>query len=233
MARRCCFSKKCRAIGISRGARRGSTRQDTSKRRAEITEETQRLLRLSAWNIFNVPGVADRVRSLQAERERLHEQQNTGVPDAPFSKNWHELSFKRMLRWAAENGYDRLDGPAGEQQAERYDLSKHINTLTYNNDHSLVAYDKQDNEVMRKKVSSGRIGGSYWQRGRSEITGTKTNVWGAIRNKATLRRRSQDRRRGHEGFLQTRSYRTSPTSTPRSGEPRWGRAASRVHPKVG
>lgn len=53
----------------------------------------------------------------------------TGVPDAPFKKTWHELAMKRMLRYAAENGYDRLSWTTGAQQAERYDLSKQVDKV--------------------------------------------------------------------------------------------------------
>jgi hypothetical protein len=51
------------------------------------------------------------------------------VPSAPFSKTWPELAFKRMLRWAAENGFDSVAWTTGEQQAARYDLSKQIARL--------------------------------------------------------------------------------------------------------
>ena len=34
-------------------------------------------------------------------------QQSQLVPDAPFKTTWHELTMKRMIRYAAENGYDR------------------------------------------------------------------------------------------------------------------------------
>ncbi len=37
-----------------------------------------------------------------------------GVPDAPFKKSWHELALKRMIREAAEKGYDRLSWTSGE-----------------------------------------------------------------------------------------------------------------------
>ncbi len=53
------------------------------------------------------------------------------VPPAPFSKTWHELAFKRMLRWAVENRFDAVAWTTGEQQAERYDLSKQLETLYY------------------------------------------------------------------------------------------------------
>ena len=63
-------------------------------------------------------------REAQPVYDRL--EQGDAVPDAPFKKTWHELAFKRMLRYAAENGYDKLAWTTGEQQAERYDLSKKV-----------------------------------------------------------------------------------------------------------
>jgi hypothetical protein len=54
------------------------------------------------------------------------------VPDAPFKTTWPMLAFKRMVRWAAENGFDRIAWTTGEQQAARYDLSKLISNIDYN-----------------------------------------------------------------------------------------------------
>lgn len=51
------------------------------------------------------------------------------VPDAPFDKNWHELAFKRMLRYAAENGYNHLAWTTGTQQAERYNIGNTISDI--------------------------------------------------------------------------------------------------------
>ena len=53
------------------------------------------------------------------------------VPDAPFDKNWHELAMKRMLRYAAENGYDKVAWTKGEQQAKRYDLAAVVDNIAY------------------------------------------------------------------------------------------------------
>ena len=52
-----------------------------------------------------------------------------GIPGAPFEKNWHELAMKRMLRLAAEEGFDYVAWTTGEQQADRYDLSKSIESI--------------------------------------------------------------------------------------------------------
>lgn len=43
-----------------------------------------------------------------------------GPPSAPFLSNWPEVSLKRMIRWAAENGYDRLAWTKGVTQVERW-----------------------------------------------------------------------------------------------------------------
>jgi hypothetical protein len=46
---------------------------------------------------------------------------NFAPPDAPFKKNWHELSMKRILDYAAENGYDSVAITPGVQQVKRYE----------------------------------------------------------------------------------------------------------------
>jgi hypothetical protein len=78
---------------------------------------------------------------------------NPGVPNAPFKSDWHELVIKRMLRHAAENGYDRLAWTTGDQQAARYDLSKHIGRVTYDpTDNTLQAFDPDGKNVLLETV---------------------------------------------------------------------------------
>lgn len=58
---------------------------------------------------------------------------DSAVPDAPFkgTDEWAMLAFKRMVRWAVDNGFDRIAWTTGEQQAERYDLSKQVDRIAY------------------------------------------------------------------------------------------------------
>ena len=56
---------------------------------------------------------------------------DNSVPDAPFKKNWHELAMKRVLDYAAENGYDTVAITPGSEQAKRYDLSQRVDELLY------------------------------------------------------------------------------------------------------
>jgi hypothetical protein len=66
---------------------------------------------------------------LQEQRDNFRNVINYGVPDAPFKKNWHELTMKRLLNYAADNGYDSIAITPGLEQAKRYDLSKQVDDL--------------------------------------------------------------------------------------------------------
>lgn len=68
---------------------------------------------------------------LEREHNEILLRRRHAVPDAPFKRTWHELAFKRMLRYAAENGYQKIAWTTGDQQTERYDLSKQIDKLRY------------------------------------------------------------------------------------------------------
>ena len=48
--------------------------------------------------------------------------QSYGVPNAPFknSTQWSLLAMKRMVRYAAENGFDKIAWTTGQQQFDRY-----------------------------------------------------------------------------------------------------------------
>ena len=54
---------------------------------------------------------------------------SSGIPSAPFEKNWHELAMKRMLRLAAEEGFDKVAWTTGAQQAERYNIGTMVRDI--------------------------------------------------------------------------------------------------------
>ena len=68
------------------------------------------------------------------------------VPSAPFEKNWAELAFKRMLRYAAENGYDYVAWTTGDQQAERYNIGSTVSRI--------VSYAEGENTKVSIKLSN-------------------------------------------------------------------------------
>lgn len=53
------------------------------------------------------------------------------VPNAPFKTTWPELAMKRAMRWASENGIERITWDTGVVQADRYDLSKHYESVQH------------------------------------------------------------------------------------------------------
>ncbi len=53
------------------------------------------------------------------------------VPDAPFKTTWPEMAMRRMVRWAADNGFDKIAWTPGDVQNSRYSLSKQIDSIGY------------------------------------------------------------------------------------------------------
>lgn len=56
---------------------------------------------------------------------------NRRVPFHPLLKNWQSLALKRVIKEAVEGGYDYIAWTTGEQQVERYDLSKQIDSIAW------------------------------------------------------------------------------------------------------
>jgi hypothetical protein len=54
-----------------------------------------------------------------------------GVPQAPFKDTWYQLALKRALKYATDNGYERVGLTTGKQQADRFDLSKQVDNISY------------------------------------------------------------------------------------------------------
>ncbi|MCK5014035.1 MAG: hypothetical protein KAS66_09455 [Candidatus Omnitrophica bacterium] len=83
-----------------------------------------------------------------------------GVPDMPFKKNWHEVVLKRMIRQAAEQGFDKIAWITGQQTADRYDLSKQISQITYQKDtdgnYTIFAYPHEGDHI--EKAGLNQVG---------------------------------------------------------------------------
>ena len=86
----------------------------------------------------------------------------SAVPDAPFDKNWHELAMKRMLRYAAENGYDAIAWTNGDQQAERYGLSNIVESILAEGDWYDSGSTKQEEKTIRNIVITMKSGGNNY-----------------------------------------------------------------------
>ena len=57
------------------------------------------------------------------KRQDLVDNNQYAVADAPFKKNWHELTMKRAIKYAVDNGFEAISFTPGKVQNDRYDLS--------------------------------------------------------------------------------------------------------------
>ena len=67
----------------------------------------------------------------------------SSIPSAPYVTNtqaWTDLALKRVMKEAAEGGYDHIVWTPGQQQADRYDLSKQIKSLAYDPEEKTLSY---------------------------------------------------------------------------------------------
>jgi predicted GNAT family acetyltransferase len=72
-----------------------------------------------------------------------------GVPDAPFKTSWDELTLKRAIKLASDEGYDQIAFTTGKTQADRYKLSKYMNEVHFSGS-NLTAYDKQGKAIIQQ-----------------------------------------------------------------------------------
>ena len=81
------------------------------------------------------PSLNARFEALSCELRvaRAAHKNDSEVPDAPFkaSDEWAMLAFKRIVRHAAEQGFDRIGWTTGARQADRYDLSTKLHSIAY------------------------------------------------------------------------------------------------------
>lgn len=107
--------------------------------------------------ITNVVGVGTAKEALQEtmfriEKDRSRTALKDAVPNAPFKGNaWAELAMKRALRMAVDGGYDSIAWTTGDQQADRYDLRKHVESITHSRNgdgtYNIYVVDKSGREI--------------------------------------------------------------------------------------
>jgi hypothetical protein len=78
---------------------------------------------------------------------------SNGVADAPFKKNWHELTMKRLIKYAVDNDFEAISFTPGSVQNKRYDLSQVINKIqvapSYKSDKKIALYTYDKNDLLQ------------------------------------------------------------------------------------
>ncbi len=126
--------------------------------------------------------------------EAIRVAQERQVPDAPFKTTWQELIMKRMIRYAAEHGYEQLAWVTGEERAARYDVSQHIDRIEYeptdDGKYEIHAYDKagkrvlEEDEVPIERIEelAGKEIAKKIENGEGKDTGGAYRKWKTLEN---------------------------------------------------
>jgi hypothetical protein len=81
---------------------------------------------------------------------------DSAVPDAPFKDTWYQLALKRLTKYAADNGYERIGLTTGQQQAGRYALSNEVDEINV-----IGRTDARTGEKSRSVALDLKSGGTY------------------------------------------------------------------------
>ncbi len=134
-----------------------------------------------AWEVVDPHGnrvsggnFATEERAVEAALEALNRR---GVPAAPFAKTWHELVFRRMLRWAAEHGFDRVAWTTGAQQIDRYEsaLRQNVDEIEWEQQPT-PAKQEPGVRIVARKANSAVFSATVPLEGTVEISGEQASL---------------------------------------------------------
>jgi hypothetical protein len=180
--------------GRERGYQKSYAKEDVKPMPKDKAASEYGLDNADLFWYFDVPG-----NTLQIPKSRfatqdealkyvLTEKKTSGdVPDAPFKDTWYQLALKRALKYAADNGYERVGLTTGKQQADRFDLSKQISKIYYSPPDSkqankfgtvFKAFDSRGHEIINKAVTPEELPGIVGKEVAEKLLDAKGNEMG-------------------------------------------------------
>ena len=91
---------------------------------------------------------------LSYQANKLRTNNDKKIPNTPFKKNWHELTMKRLIKYAIDNGFEAISLTPGQIQKDRYNLSKYIDkvevtpSIRKSGQILLHTYDKSGHKIL-------------------------------------------------------------------------------------
>lgn len=121
----------------------------------------------------------DQVEALGGEFDFAQRHLPGAVPNAPFKNTdeWAMLAFKRMVRWATDQGFDSIAWTTGEQQAERYDLAKRVSEVSYSDDRRLIVRDREGSVIYNETTAEDRIGDVVGKEAAQRLLAARPRDW--------------------------------------------------------
>jgi Large polyvalent protein associated domain 38/ADP-Ribosyltransferase in polyvalent proteins len=133
--------------------------QDGKKRGFNVKGSAKAEQRDGVWGVATSDGNFVSIRT-EAQASALASQmrndyKDANVPLAPFVTNtdkWLTLALKRIVKIAVDEGYDKVAFINGEQSADRYDLSKSVDSIAWHPDTNELVATKDGSDVITKTV---------------------------------------------------------------------------------
>lgn len=113
----------------------------------EIQSDWHQAGREKGYNKKLTQAESDELRNLQRKEQdedglfqddiqrinELEKRSMGGVPDAPFKDTWYQLALKRLTKYAADNGYERIGLTTGKRQIERFadELRQNVDEIAF------------------------------------------------------------------------------------------------------
>jgi hypothetical protein len=113
----------------------------------EIQSDWHQAGREKGYNKKLTQAESDELRNLQRKEQEedglfqddiqrineLEKRSMGGVPDAPFKDTWYQLALKRLTKYAAENGYERIGLTTGKRQIDRFadELRQNVDEIAF------------------------------------------------------------------------------------------------------
>jgi hypothetical protein len=177
------------------GREKGYTPKDANKAKQEFFDYAQKLKEKYKTQIVNpnqvvqyspsmMNALAKELGMTEGEANKYLElqdrflQNRRSVPDAPFKENWYQLGLKRAIKEAVDSGKERVYLTTGEAQAKRYDLSQHIDELSYQ-DGTLYGYKGDHMVVSKQDIPEDKLSDYVGKETAKKILSQEPNLFGA------------------------------------------------------
>jgi len=124
---------------------------DTNQEKEAAKRMGERLSKKEPWEIATVMNERNKLNDKWQE----YIKNKNKTPAAPYvtsTQGWTDLALKRVLKEAADGGYDKVVFTPGAEQAARYDLSKHVDTLSWDPKTNELRAFKGDEPVIQNKI---------------------------------------------------------------------------------
>ena len=165
------------------GREKGYALSQTEKDELKRKEGEYYQLRVEKYGVFDplaiIRGNQPNTPEMQKLRDRVDELEakEGTTPSAPFKKTWPMLAIKRMVRYAAENGFDAVAWTPGQIQFERWGSEE-------------IAWEKQPNGGWRVYVSeqTGGMAGEVDIENEARLRGVLKEAKLKVNDKDQLRR---------------------------------------------